>query len=51
MREKILKTLAISFLVGITFSSCGTGWRDNIKTKYDNPTEVYIDELFNNWQD
>lgn len=28
-----------------------TGWRDNIKTKYDNPTEVYIDELFNNWQD
>lgn len=24
-------------------------WRDNIKNKYDNPTEMYIDELFNNW--
>ncbi|AZB21501.1 hypothetical protein EG338_04895 [Kaistella haifensis] len=28
-----------------------TGWRDNIKTKYNNPTEIYLDELFNNWQD
>jgi hypothetical protein len=28
------------------------GWKDNIKTKYDNnPTEMYLDELFNNWQD
>jgi hypothetical protein len=26
-------------------------WRDNIKNKYDNPTEIYLDELFNNWQD
>lgn len=24
-------------------------WRDNIKNKYDNPTEIYLDELFNNW--
>lgn len=28
-----------------------TQWRDNIKNKYDNPTELYLDELFNNWQD
>jgi hypothetical protein len=26
-------------------------WRDNIKNRYDNPTEIYLDELFNNWQD
>jgi hypothetical protein len=26
-------------------------WKDNIKNKYDNPTEIYLDELFNNWQD
>ena len=24
-------------------------WRDNIKSKYSNPTEIYLDELFNNW--
>ncbi len=24
--------------------------RDNIKSKYNNPTEKYIDELFNNWK-
>ncbi len=24
-------------------------WRDNIKKRYDNPTEVNLDELFNNW--
>ena len=28
-----------------------TGWRDNIKNKYNNPTEIYLDELFNNYQD
>lgn len=28
-----------------------SGWKDNIKSKYDNPTEVYLDELFTNWQD
>nr|WP_315252124.1 hypothetical protein [uncultured Flavobacterium sp.] len=26
-------------------------WKDNIKNKYDNPTETFLDELFNNWQD
>jgi hypothetical protein len=26
-------------------------WRNNIKNRYDNPTEIYLDELFNNWQD
>ena len=26
-------------------------WRDNIKNRNDNPTEIYLDELFNNWQD
>jgi hypothetical protein len=26
-------------------------WKDNIKNKYDNPTEIFLDELFNNWQD
>jgi hypothetical protein len=26
-------------------------WKDNIKNKYANPTEIYLDELFNNWQD
>jgi hypothetical protein len=26
-------------------------WRDNVKNKYDNPTEQFVDELFNNWQD
>jgi hypothetical protein len=25
-------------------------WRDNIKNKYNNPTEIYLDELFNNWE-
>ena len=25
-------------------------WRENIKKKYDNPTEIYLDELFNNWE-
>ncbi|MDT0642187.1 hypothetical protein RM553_05010 [Zunongwangia sp. F363] len=24
-------------------------WRDNIKSKYSNSTEIYLDELFNNW--
>ncbi|MBB1193024.1 hypothetical protein DNC80_04990 [Flavobacterium sp. SOK18b] len=24
-------------------------WRDNIKNRYNNPTEIYLDELFNNW--
>lgn len=24
-------------------------WRDNIKSRYDNPTKQYLDELFNNW--
>ena len=27
------------------------GWRDNIKNRYNNPTAVHLDELFNNWQD
>ena len=26
-------------------------WRDNIKNQTQNPAEIYIDELFNNWQD
>jgi len=26
-------------------------WRDNVKNKYDNPTEQFADELFNSWQD
>ena len=26
-------------------------WKDNVKNKYDNPTEIFLDELFNNWQD
>jgi hypothetical protein len=26
-------------------------WRDNIKNRYNNPTEISLDELFNNWQD
>jgi hypothetical protein len=27
-------------------------WKDNIKNiDDDNPTEMYLDELFNNWQD
>ena len=26
-------------------------WRDNVKNKYDNPTEQFVDELFNNSQD
>lgn len=26
-------------------------WKDNIKSKYDNSTEIYLDELFNNYQD
>ncbi len=26
-------------------------WRDNIKNRYSNPTEIYLDELFNNWKD
>ncbi|MEC7770592.1 MAG: hypothetical protein VX798_05370 [Bacteroidota bacterium] len=26
-------------------------WRDNIKNKYNNATEKYLDELFNNWKD
>jgi hypothetical protein len=25
-------------------------WRDNIKNRYDNRTEIYLDELFNNWE-
>ncbi len=25
-------------------------WRDNIKNRYNNPTEIYLDELFNNWE-
>ncbi|OUD36948.1 hypothetical protein [Flavobacterium sp. FPG59] len=24
-------------------------WRDNIKNRYNNPSEIYLDELFNNW--
>lgn len=24
-------------------------WRDNIKSKYSNSTEIHLDELFNNW--
>ena len=24
-------------------------WRDNIKLKYNNSTEIFLDELFNNW--
>lgn len=26
-------------------------WRDNIKNRYNNTTENYLDELFNNWKD
>ena len=26
-------------------------WRDNIKNRYNNATENYLDELFNNWKD
>ncbi|RYC52150.1 hypothetical protein [Flagellimonas olearia] len=26
-------------------------WRDNIKNRYNNTTEKYLDELFNNWKD
>lgn len=25
-------------------------WRDNLKNRFDNPTEQYVDELFNNWE-
>ena len=28
-----------------------TGWRNNIKNLYENDTELYLDELFANWQD
>lgn len=28
-----------------------TQWRDNIRNRYNNPTEIYLDGLFNNWQD
>jgi hypothetical protein len=28
-----------------------TQWRDKIKNNYNNPTKIYLDELFNNWQD
>jgi len=24
-------------------------WRDNIRNRYNNPTEMFLDELFNNW--
>ena len=24
-------------------------WRDNIKSKYNNPTRIFLDELFDNW--
>ena len=24
-------------------------WRDNLRDKYDNPTEGYLEELFNNY--
>jgi len=26
-------------------------WGDNVKNNYDNPTEQFVDEPFNNWQD
>lgn len=26
-------------------------WKDKLKSKYDNTSEIYLDELFNNWQD
>lgn len=41
MRKKILKTLAISFLVGITFSSCA-----NDELRVDEATKQSIDEKF-----
>ena len=25
-------------------------WRDNLKSRFDNPAEQFVDELFNNWQ-
>jgi hypothetical protein len=25
-------------------------WRDNLKSRFDNPTEQFVDELFNNWE-
>ena len=25
-------------------------WRDNLKSRFDNPTEQFVNELFNNWE-
>ncbi|MFV8356176.1 hypothetical protein ACNQGB_08370 [Flavobacterium sp. XS1P32] len=37
--------------VALVGASSWNEWRDNIKNRYNNPTEIYLDELFNNWQD
>jgi hypothetical protein len=28
-----------------------TQWKDNLKNRSNNPTAIYLDELFNNWAD
>ncbi len=34
---------------GLIGARSWTQWRNNIKKKFDNPTEQFVDELFNNW--
>ena len=43
----MIKKLSVA-LIG---ASSWNEWRDNIRNRYDNPTEINLDELFNNWQD
>ncbi len=41
-----LKQLEDALYNGNTWSA----WRDKIKSDYDNPTEIYINELFSNYK-
>ncbi|MBQ0907545.1 hypothetical protein KBJ98_02390 [Flavobacterium sp. F-328] len=45
------KTIQFNFIALVLSSFFIVSCSDNIKNRYDNPTEIYLDELFNNWQD
>ena len=46
---KTPKTVMVIVSKQIVGARSWTQWRDNIKSRYANPTEEYLDELFNNW--
>jgi len=48
--DKVKGYTTVQLQNALVGSKSWNDWRDKIKNNYNNPTEIYVDELFNNWQ-